>query len=1028
MNLSAPFIRRPAGTLLLALGTLMLGAVCYSKLPIASLPAVERPTISVSADLPGASADTVASTLCQPLERQLGIIPGIVEMAAFNATGGTQIAIQFVLEKDIDAAAAEVQAAINAAGPYLPTDLPFPPTYRKVNPGGFAVMALALTSDVLTPGDVYKFADSVLVQKLSQLPGVAQASISGAERSAVRIQASPRRLANMNVSLEQVRLVVRAATMNLPKGAIDDGERSYIIAANDQATTPEDYRDIVVAYRNGAPVRLGDVADVTDSVINEKLAGWFGDRRAVLVFVYKQPEANVVEIVDSVKSLLPQLHHWMPPAIDVHVLYDRTTLIRASIADVQFTIEVAIALVVLIVALFLKRLRATAVPVLTIPVVLAATVVVMRLAGYSLDNLSLMAITISVGFIVDDAVIIVENIVRLADEGNEPTEAALNGTRQMGFTIISITGALLGALVPILFMPDVVGRYFREFAVTLAAAIIASAIASLTLAPMLCSRPFAGSKRSEGDAWTSKHSIALRTYMSSLGWALKHPAIIVSLLLFTLVGAAALFVILPKGFMPTQDTGILGIRTLTISNVSFAAMERLQRRVTEAILRDPAVEGLVSYIGTDNGSPLSNGYITVSLKPLEQRKLSMQDVIVRLRQELGGLAEVRTFFTPWQDLLLGVQNTASRYQYTMRGTNPDELWRWSETMRQRMVAMPQLTDVVTTAERAGLEAGLVVDRMRAAAFGLTQVAINNTLYDAFGQRQIRTIYLPFNYSRVVLEVDPGSRTDPSVLQHIFVGGSATTLVSNTANHQVSLAALIRPRRAHAAMWLRHSDQFPSITLSFDTQPGVSIGEAIAAIRATETEIRLPDEIAAEFRGEAAEVVKSRIKQTLLILGAAFAIYVVLGMLYESYAHPFTIFSTLPSATFGALLALVVTGFEFTLVTSIACMLVIGIVMKNAIMMVDFALDAERLGGLSSQDSIMQAARLRVRPIIMTTLVAALSAIPLAVGTGPGHELRQPVGVAIVGGLLVSQILTLYTTPVVYLLINRLRSRAASVAP
>ena len=1011
MNLSEPFIRRPVATLLLSFGVLLLGALAFSKLPIASLPAVERPTITVNAGLPGANADTIASAVAQPLERELGVIPGILEMSSFSATGGAQITIQFALEKNIDVAAGEVQAAINAATPNLPKDMPIPPWYRKVNPAGSPPVTLALVSDLIPPGELYNYADSVVKQKISELPGVADVVISGAERSAVRVQVLPRQLANMDVSLEQLRFALRGATVNLPTGSITIGDQSYTVRPNDQLKNAADYRDVVVKYRNGSPVRLEDIAKVDDSVVNTRLAGWFGDQRAVLVFVYKQPDSNVVEVVESVKRLLPQFDRWLPQAVKVQVLYDRTTLIRASIAEVALTIQIAIVLIVLVVALFLKRLWATVIPAFTIPVVLCAALVVMQLLGYSLDNLSLMALTISIGFVVDDAIIVVENITRISEEGTEPVAASLEGARQMGFTIVSITGALLGALLPILLMPDVVGRYFREFGATLAAAIIASAVVSLTLTPMLCSRLFRVNQRSSSQR--TEGSRALRAYLRTLDLALARPGLVIVALLATLAGSIGLYVMLPKGFMPTQDIGILSIRTVTTSNISFTAMQQLQRSVVDVVLRDRAVENLSSWVGTDNGSALSNGWITVTLKPVDQRKESIQDVIVRFRQELGKISGVRTFFIPWQDLRLGVQNSPSRYQYTLIGTDPDELWRWSEIIRRRMLTMPETTDIITSAEFTGIEAGVTVDRQRAAAYGVTPLAIDNTLYDAFGQRQIKTIYLPFNYSRVILEVDPAQQTSPTIFNSIYV--------SSVGGRQVPLTALMRQKRAHASMWLRHSEQFPSITLSFDTRPGVSIGEAIAAIRALEVEVGLPGEIRGEFRGEAGEASKSRVRQILLFLGALFAVYVILGVLYESYAHPFTILTTLPSALFGALLAQAATRTEFTLMGAIACVLVIGIVMKNAIIMVDFALDAQRRTMCSAEEAIRLAARLRVRPIVMTSLVAILAAVPLVIGTSPGYELRQPLGISIVGGLLASQALTLYTTPVVYLLIDRLKA-------
>ncbi len=1013
MNISAPWIRRPVATALIAIGILLIGAVAYLRLPIAALPSVDRPTIGVWGVLPGASADTVASALAQPLERQIGTIPGIVEMRSFSATGGTELTVQFQLDKNIDAAAGAVQAAINAASPSLPKDLPQPPGYWQSNPSGWAVIWLSLTSDVIDPSDIYDIADTVVAEQISQLPGVAQVFVSGAQRGAVRIRVDPGRIGAMGVSLEQIRASVRDSALNMPKGALHLDGQSWTIAANDQLFKAADYRAIVVAWRNGAPVLLRDVAEVSDGVVNTRLAGWFNREPGVVVRVYKRPDANVVATVDAVKALLPKLEHWMPPSIKVHVIFDRTKLIRAAIADVQLTIMVAIGLVVLVVALFLRRTSATVIPALAIPVALAATLAVMDRLGYSLDNLTLMALTVAIGFVVDDAVIMIENIMRLMETGAKPRDAALAGARQIGFTVISITAALVAAMIPVLYMPDVVGRYFREFGITLVAAIVASALVSLTLTPMLCSRFLR-----DTPVRRTRDSFLLRGYIRSLVWVLRHRALTVAAALTVTVASVFLYLDMPKGFMPTQDTGVLSVRTVTISNISFSAMSALQRQVSDAILEDPAVENLNSYIGTDNGDVLSNGQMLVALKPPSVRKVTIQQVIERLRGRLAKIEGMRSFFNPVQDLVLGVQASASRYQYTMTASDPDHLTSWADRMRREMVALKgTMTDVIASNEIAGLQAGLEIDRVRAAAMGVTPLAVDNTLYDAFGQRQILTIYLPHNYSRVVLEAGPAMQADTASLNTVYVPG--------IGGGQVPIAALTRVGRSHGAMWMVHSGQFPAITISFDTVPGVSIGQAITAIHALERQVHLPDDIHADFRGEAGEAVKSNLQQLLLFTAAIFSVYIVLGVLYESYRHPLTILTTLPPAIFGALLALRIVGIEFTIITSIGCILLVGMVMKNAIMLVDFALQAERQDNLTPYDAILLAARRRVRPIIMTTLVAALSAVPLAIGTGPGYELRQPLGVSVVGGLLASQLLTLYTTPVIYLLIGRLRFRRAN---
>ena len=807
MNIAAPWIRRPVATTLIAIGILLVGIVAYMRLPIAALPSVDRPTIALWAGLPGASADTIASALAQPLERQIGSIPGIVEMRSFSATGGTQLTVQFQLDKNIDAAAGAIQAAINAAGPNLPKDMPQPPGYWKANPSGWSVITLALTSEVLDPSDVYDFADTVVAEQISQVPGVAQVMVSGAEHGAVRIRVDPGRIAAMHVSLEQIRAAVRNATLNLPKGRVNLDGRFWSIVANDQLYKAPEYRDIVVAWRNGAPVMLRDVAEVTDGVINARLAGWYNNEPGVVIRVFKQPNANIVATVDAVKALLPQLEHWMPPAIKVHVIFDRTTLIRAAIVHVQLTIVVAIALVVLIVALFLRRVSATIIPALAIPVALAATLVVMERLGYSLDNLTLMALTVAIGFVVDDAVIMIENIMRHMEAGMRPLRAAFAGARQIGFTVLSISAALMAALVPVLFMPDVVGRYFREFGITLAAAIVASALVSLTLTPMLCSRFLGRVERRD-----RRESLLLRGYLRSLGWVLRHRALTVAAAMTVTAGSVFLYLDMPKGFMPTQDTGVIYVRTVTIANVSFTAMTALQRAVSTAVLDDPAVEGLNSYIGTDNGSVLSNGELLVALKPPAVRQMTVQQVIARLRDSLAKVQGVRTFFTPIQDLALGVQSSASRYQYTLTASDPDHLAQWADRMRRAMADLKgTLTDVISSNEIAGLQAGLEIDRVRAAAMGVTPLAVDNTLYDAFGQRQIRTIYLPHNYSRVILEAGPAMQADPASLNTVFVPG--------TGGGQVPLAALTRLGRSHGTMWMVHSGQFPAATISFDTVAG-----------------------------------------------------------------------------------------------------------------------------------------------------------------------------------------------------------------
>ena len=1009
MNISEPFVRRPVATVLLTVAIGLLGIVAYRLLPIASLPLLERPTISVNSFLPGASADTIAPSLTSPLERQLGLISGLTETTSSSIGNASRITLEFGLDTNIDAAAGAVQAAINAAGPMLPTTLPEPPKFFKANPNGFPITALALTSDAYDIPDLYAFADTIISQKLSQIEGVARVFISGAGHPAVRVQVNPQAVADMKLSLETVRFFVKNASADWPKGSLTDGYHSIPIVANDQLYKAKDFQDIVLEQANRPPIHLGEIADISDTTANENRAGWFNGKPAIVLYVLKKPDANVVQTVDEILKTIPQLRHWIPASVDVHVVYNRTLLIRAAIADVQFTIAVAIILVVMVLALFLRRFWTTFIPSLAIPVSIAATLVVMYFLDFSLNNISLMALTIAVGFVIDDAVIIIENITRLIETGETPINAALKGTRQMGFTVVSVTVALIAALIPILFMPDIVGRLFREFGLTLVAAIVASALVSLTLTPMMCSRLLsARGDRREGRIGRASEKVIARStafYAASLTWTLRHNWLTLGFAAILAAATVGLYVKIPKGFLPTQDTGILRITTIAVPNVSFATMSELQRKAADIIKADPAVADVASYVGDH---VISIGAMLANLKPLAERKESIDRVISRLRKKLAAVRGMRTLLTPVQDVIVGTGGAANRYQYVLSSLNQDELVRWARIMLARIRALPQTTDVVWNYDVFGLGATVNINRARAAVAGATVAGIDNVLYDWFGQRPISWIREQSYFSHVVLEVQPQYRNDPLKLPILYL------------DQGIPLQVLSDVRRNHSPTWLRHFNQLPSIAISFNTPLGVSIGQAQSAIQAAQAKAGLPSDIKAEYSGIARLAQQNNQTQPFLFLAAVIAVYLILGMLYESYAHPLTILSTLPSAAFGALLALFVTHTHFTLITAIACILVVGIVMKNAIMMVDFALDAERREGLSANDAIRQAALLRLRPIVMTTMAALLGALPLALGTGPGHELRQPLGIAIVGGLFVSQFVTLYTTPVVYLAIDAMR--------
>lgn len=1017
MSISEPFVRRPVATVLLTVAIGLLGIVAYRLLPIASLPLLERPTISVDSFLPGASADTIAPALTAPLERQLGLISGLTETTSSSIGNASRITLEFGLDTDIDAAAGAVQAAINAAGPMLPPTLPQPPKFFKANPNGFPIAALALTSDAYGIPDLYAFADTIIAQKLSQIDGVARVFISGAGHPSVRIQVNPQAVADMKLSLETVRFFVKNATADLPKGAVTDGYHSIPLIANDQLYKAADFQNVVIERANRPPIHLGEIANIMDTTANENRAGWFNGKPAIVLYILKKSDANVVETVDQIVKTIPQLRHWIPAAIDVHLVYNRTLQIRAAITDVQFTIAGAVILVIMVLALFLRRFWATFIPSITIPVSIAATLVAMYFLNFTLDNISLMALTIAIGFVIDDSVIIIENITRLMDAGETPFNAALNGTRQMGFTVVSITVALIAALIPILFMPDIVGRLFREFGLTLVAAIATSALVSLTLTPMLCSQLLSRERnRREGRfARASEKAIGRcrEFYAATLTWTLRHCWLMIGFAAVLAAATVTLYVKIPKGFLPTQDTGILRVTTIAVPNVSFATMSERQRRAADIIRADPAVADVASYVGDH---VISIGAMLTNLKPLGVRKESIDRVVARLRGKLKQINGMRTILTPVQDVNVGTGGAANRYQFVLSSLNQDELVHWARIMLARVKALPQTTDVVWNYENRGLGATVNIDRARAADAGTTVSGIDNLLYDWFGQRPVSWIREQSYFSHVVLEVKPQFRDDPLALPNLFL------------DKGVPLQVVSDVRRHHSPTWIRHFNQLPAIAISFNTPLGVSIGEAQAAIRGVQAEIGLPSDIKAEFSGLARLAERNTQAQPVLFLAAIIAVYLILGMLYESYAHPLTILSTLPSAAFGALAAMFATHTHFTLITAIACILVVGIVMKNAIMMVDFALDAERRGGLSASEAIRQAALLRLRPIVMTTMAALLGALPLALGTGPGHELRQPLGIAVVGGLFFSQFVTLYTTPVVYLAIDRLRRRRMPAEP
>ncbi|HEY4981165.1 MAG TPA: efflux RND transporter permease subunit [Pseudolabrys sp.] len=1026
MNFSRPFIRRPIGTTLLAIGLFLVGAVAYSFLPVASLPSVDFPTINVSASRPGADPNIMAATVAAPLERRLGEIAGVTELTSASSLGLSRITVQFDLSRSIEGAARDVQAALNAALSDLPGDMPTLPTFRKANPAAAPILILALTSKTMQPSAIYDAADSVIAQRLSQVDGVADVTVAGSEQPALRVRVDPARLAAMGLSMEDVRTAIANSNAVGPLGTFDGAKRAVSIGINNQLRTASEYDPVVVKTVDGTVIRLSTVASIRASVRNSRSAGWFNRDPSVLLIITKQGNANVIDTVDRIYALLPELRQWVPAGLDISILTDRTQTIRASVHDMQLTLAATAVLVMLVVFLFLRRTAATIAAGITVPLSLAGTCAAMWAAGFSIDNLSLMALAVSIGFVVDDAIVMIENVFRNLENGDSPLRATLKGAKQIGFTVVSISVSLIAAFIPLLFMGGIVGRLFREFSVTLAFAIGVSTVVSLSVTPMICAY-FVRAAPSRDATWLDRRvegvlSRMIAFYDRTLAFMLEHRALSLIVFVATIALTVGLYIKTPKGYFPQDDTGLIFGGTQASTDISYAAMEQLQQKAMDVVLADPAVAGLGSSVGASGfNASVNRGRLFISLKPLAARNgESTQRVVARLRAKLNQIAGIRVFMVPAQDLRVGGRQSDSQYQFTLWSSDIEQLQLWVPRVVDRVKQVPSAIDVTTDREQGGLQANVIIDRKAAARLGVRIQDIDNALNDAFSQRQISTIYTARNQYRVILEADRKYQRDPTDLTQVYVPGNGTA--------QVPLSTVARVERGIAPLVVNHQGQFPSVTITYNIAPNTTIEEATAALAQAVAEMHIPDVIHADFSGDVQAFKRAVSAQPLLMLAALIAVYIVLGVLYESLAHPLTIISTLPSAGLGALLALQVSGTELTVIAFIGIILLIGIVKKNGIMMVDFALEGERKRGLSPQRAIHEACLERFRPILMTTMAAMLGALPLVIASGPGSELRRPLGITIIGGLLVSQMLTLYTTPVIYLLLDRLHRKLGGASP